>query len=397
MATIGLDVPALDSATLASEILRLSALAQDASIDMQGWRPFLEACTHAFGARAAVLLLRFVPPVRPVAEDRYFGISPAYAMDYAERAFAQDAILAEASRRPPGSTFRLEDICPSAAERAAAPVVREWLWPQGLDDVLGLVVNPGQPFSAMLLLLTHARQAPFVPDAETLLRALYPHLARAATVHRQLERARSLTILAEEVLDRTSAGVLCVGRSRRVLLANAAARALLAARDGLHLDDGRLEIDDRQAAPAVQAAIDAAMGREAVIDSADVAPCEACAILPRPSGRAALTVLTTPLLTCDKLSNDERGLALVFLHDPEETPALRASDLAAMFGLTPAQATLAVLLAQGLSLEDIAVRLGLTLNTVRTRVKQVFERTQTSRQVELVRRLVLSAATFRRR
>jgi DNA-binding CsgD family transcriptional regulator len=191
--------------------------------------------------------------------------------------------------------------------------------------------------------------------------------------------------------------VLCLGRSRRVLLANARARALLAERDGLRLEGEHLQIDDRQAAPAVQAAIDAALGREAVIDSRDVAPCEACATLPRPSGRAALTVLTTPLLTCDKLSQDERGLVLVFLHDPEETPPLRESDLAAMFGLTPAQAKLAALLAQGLSLEDVAARLGLTLNTVRTRVKQVFERTQTSRQADLVRRLVLSAAAFRRR
>jgi DNA-binding CsgD family transcriptional regulator len=59
-----------------------------------------------------------------------------------------------------------------------------------------------------------------------------------------------------------------------------------------------------------------------------------------------------------------------------------------MFGLTPAEAALARLLAQGHSLTEAAAHLCVTRETTRSRLKNIFEKTQTHRQAELVRLLV---------
>ena len=63
--------------------------------------------------------------------------------------------------------------------------------------------------------------------------------------------------------------------------------------------------------------------------------------------------------------------------------------LQGLYSLTQAEAELVGLLAQGLSLEEAARQRSVTMNTVRSQLKQVFSKTDTKRQGQLVR-LVLS-------
>ena len=73
-------------------------------------------------------------------------------------------------------------------------------------------------------------------------------------------------------------------------------------------------------------------------------------------------------------------------------PRLDAGLLATMFDLTGAELRVALLLAQGLSSDDMASRLGVQSNTVRGHIKQLLAKTQTRRQVQLVALLWRSAA-----
>lgn len=54
------------------------------------------------------------------------------------------------------------------------------------------------------------------------------------------------------------------------------------------------------------------------------------------------------------------------------------------FALTPAEARLAALLATGCSLEDAGDALGITRETARSRIKAIFQKTDTNRQGQLV-------------
>ena len=72
--------------------------------------------------------------------------------------------------------------------------------------------------------------------------------------------------------------------------------------------------------------------------------------------------------------------------------ATRASNdemLRALYGLTAAEAVLTRLLVQGLPLAEAAAQLGVRVQTVRTRLKTIFEKTDTHRQAELVRLVLL--------
>jgi len=68
--------------------------------------------------------------------------------------------------------------------------------------------------------------------------------------------------------------------------------------------------------------------------------------------------------------------------------------LQGLYDLTPAEAEILRLLAEGRSLEEVAQQRGITMNTVRSQLKQVFAKTDTRRQGELVRLVLTGVASL---
>lgn len=62
--------------------------------------------------------------------------------------------------------------------------------------------------------------------------------------------------------------------------------------------------------------------------------------------------------------------------------------VARKFNLTPAEARLAAALASGAWLQNYAQTSGVSINTVKTQLRMLFQKTGTSRQVDLVRLLL---------
>lgn len=98
-------------------------------------------------------------------------------------------------------------------------------------------------------------------------------------------------------------------------------------------------------------------------------------------------------LKLELASGPEPGSVWLHLVDVG-APRLDAQVLATMFGLTNAEVRVALLLAQGLSSEDMASRLGVQSNTVRGHIKQLLAKTQTRRQAQLVAWLWRCAAVM---
>jgi DNA-binding CsgD family transcriptional regulator len=76
--------------------------------------------------------------------------------------------------------------------------------------------------------------------------------------------------------------------------------------------------------------------------------------------------------------------ALLVLSDLNKPSGIQPHVLEQTFGLSPAEARLAALMATGISPERAAERLGLARATVRNQLKAVFAKTETHRQSEIV-------------
>ena len=81
----------------------------------------------------------------------------------------------------------------------------------------------------------------------------------------------------------------------------------------------------------------------------------------------------------------QADLVLVSFSDPAADHAASAEVLKEMLKLTKTEARVALALAHGETMHDIAADFDVSLNTVRTHVASAFAKTQTSRQADLVR------------
>ena len=83
-----------------------------------------------------------------------------------------------------------------------------------------------------------------------------------------------------------------------------------------------------------------------------------------------------------------RPLAMVLVNDADRGGAIEPENLERLYDLTPAQARLLVALVDGRRLADYAEEAGVSINTVKSHMKQIFEKTGENRQTDLVRRVL---------
>jgi len=80
----------------------------------------------------------------------------------------------------------------------------------------------------------------------------------------------------------------------------------------------------------------------------------------------------------------------VFISRPEERHIIPPKIIQQFFGLTKTESMVTSLLAQGIGVEEIASRLGVSVYTVRTHIRSIFKKTGVSKQTELIRRVLKS-------
>jgi DNA-binding CsgD family transcriptional regulator len=167
-----------------------------------------------------------------------------------------------------------------------------------------------------------------------------------------------------------------------VIAANAAADRLFD-RD-IRISNRRLAVRDRTASRELAALLDQLA---ALLDRLRVAPETAAMAAPpimirRESGRG---VVARALPVSGAARGPFLGArALLILSDMGERRPACAKTLSRAFGLTPAEARLAVLIADGRSLDEAAGRIGIKSQTGRNQLKAIFAKTGTHRQAELV-------------
>ncbi|MSO75674.1 MAG: helix-turn-helix transcriptional regulator [Alphaproteobacteria bacterium] len=90
------------------------------------------------------------------------------------------------------------------------------------------------------------------------------------------------------------------------------------------------------------------------------------------------------------------AVVLILISDPDREKSGIARDLRALYGLTPAEADVAVALAEGKTLDRVAEERGVSRETVRFQLKAIYAKTGTSRQAELARLVLTAPVDFQR-
>lgn len=114
--------------------------------------------------------------------------------------------------------------------------------------------------------------------------------------------------------------------------------------------------------------------------------------MPQPSGRRPFILTIVPLQPLEGSISAGRAAQIV-VTDPERAVVLDPAGLRALFGLTAAEAGVAVAMLRGDPIQRVADNLGITLSTARIHLSRVHEETRTRKQAQLVR-LLMDIAGF---
>jgi DNA-binding CsgD family transcriptional regulator len=108
-------------------------------------------------------------------------------------------------------------------------------------------------------------------------------------------------------------------------------------------------------------------------------------------GDPIMQLVVTPLAQeeSDGIVDLAGPYALVVLKSLDVEGPLSGTLLHDLYGLTPAETRLSIMLLQGATLSEIAEWASVSLNTVRTQLKSIFAKTGIKRQTDLVRKLSL--------
>ncbi len=177
-----------------------------------------------------------------------------------------------------------------------------------------------------------------------------------------------------DILDRLPLGVVVVGFGCEVCEMNEPAQEIVSLDDGVWIDHQTLKAHSNSETKHLHAVVDRMVDPERGTLTAG----DDVVALSRPSMLPSLSAMVAPFNSSDESSSEP--LAVIFLSDPHRQNNLDSARLETIYGLTPAQARLTILLVQGLSLEEAAKKLNVSLNTVRSHLRQIFSKTDTKRQ-----------------
>lgn len=193
-----------------------------------------------------------------------------------------------------------------------------------------------------------------------------------------------------EALDWLDQGMMILDGESRILFANAYARDILAnGRGALFILEGRLHARGRA---------DGAILRSLIVRCKDrTMNGQSPTILPQPFrlGSPPLFVLAAPLTVCAGLSAQGTGCCVLSIVDPARVRVPSERELRFHFGLTATEASVAVHVLCGDGLKAAARRLGISVETVRSHLRHIFDKTGVKRQAELVRLLLSSCHVIR--
>lgn len=355
----------------------------EAPLSADGWTRALPSIAAATGSDRACLLIQS-------AKDR--AVEFAAGFEFTPEHLADVAAATEAGRIPgwvqalPAGIPILSASAMSDREFLRSTFFNETLRPMGV--FYGLALAPLSTGRSRVYLVSDRRLGRENYDSSHVasLQWLVPHIATALQVSQRLASVELHAASAYAALDQLETGFFLVDAEARILFANRIAETLLAGDDALFTEGGALGVRDPNAGPALRRAIAGCAD-----PSSFVRPPRRVISIRREGECAGHRMIVSPLRP-DAVESTmglgpSRPVALVLI-DADREQRSEANWLRRRFGLTAAEAEVALEIVKGDGRDAAAARLGITVATVRTHLIRIFEKTGVGRQAELVRLLL---------
>jgi len=366
------------------EFSRLAALVYRGTMEPLPWAGIIEALHRLLQASWVTLILRPASDQHQammINMGREGGPHVAASPHIDPGVFALDPFM-----NLPGDRIVTADEVIGENNWLNSEYYKQFCAPAGVRYVMGADIHTDEGSECRLRVCRPAESPPFDEGEKALCRMLLPHFENAVQLYTRLDVAESERQLLAGTVDRMLLGTVILDEAGTVIKTNSVAHHILRENDGLRIAKGLLEAvysaENRELYRLVKLTL---QGAEA--DGGSMA--QAMSIT-RPSGRAKLGLALSKIRQGEWLESRHRPTVAVFIRDPESRTQASREMIQRVFGLTPAESSLALLLADGLSLDEATAQLGVRKNTARAQLRAIFSKTGVTRQTALVRLLLAS-------
>jgi len=345
----------------------------EGTLDPVVWNRTMLEIADAVRASGA-MLFAFNPSNGAMLRDEHHRVDPKVVNDYARYWIFEDFRRHYCWGMPTGQPATEVSL---AIPLKGTRLYHELLVPVDMPHFLPVWLHKSKEKMVALSLQGSNKRGPFdVTDLE-FIRRIFPHIARAFEIRDRLEAADLRASNFANLLNTTTFGVLVLNAQKKILEANAVASALLDG--GSELRRGKDCVLETPGGDRMFRCRDA---------NASQAAADALTHIPR-DGKLPLSVLVLPIRAwrCSWMSGEPAWVLLVF--DPERKLAFNQQLIMRDLTLSEREAKVAALLAAGLQPDQIALRMHVTVHTVRTQLKSAFQKTGCHTQAQLVKRLLL--------
>lgn len=348
------------------------------------WQECLEEIRSFFMANLAVLIFR-PSPSDPISRAAYSGGIPGMDRSYANSFYALDPFV----DLPLDKVFTTERFM-EENKWVNNPFYRNFLAPADVYRMMGADMRTSDGIDCRIR-ICRPKDAPNFSSADKeYCKLLIPHLERCVQLHSNQHAVHATTRLFAAAIDRLMFGTIILDQYGAVMHTNHNADEILARKDGLFISAGKLKAVSTRDNTVLQDLLAKTLVSRSNTQSNEL---EVLSIS-RPKSKCPLGMMIRSLSSEAWAESMRYASVAILLRDPLQSASTSEIAMRRIFGFSPAETALALLLADGLTLEQSAEMLHVTRNTVRTQLKSIFSKTATTRQTDLVRVILGSIAVL---
>jgi len=349
------------------------------------WWTFLNLFRDAVGGNFATLVLR---PPREGDSGLVLNavvVSPEVYDSYNHTYFSLDPFV----DLPADTVVTLQEFMPREA-LLQTDYYQQYMAPIDVFHNMGADLS-GQAGLNARLRVTRPQSSPdFGEDEKQLCQLLLPHLQQSIALHSRIKRTESEREFYAGAIDQLAMGTIILDEEAQILRTNRVADKLLAGNKNLSIKDGRLQVGGRSENQSFRSLLEQVFSAHHNSEPGFVKAFRVGQV----DSVTGLGLLIRPLPIVDSSALQRNPSVAIFIGDQEQRRVAPDDVLAELFGFTPAESALALLLSNGLTLDEASAELGVTRNTAKSHLSSVFSKTGLTRQTKLVQLILKSVAPF---
>jgi DNA-binding CsgD family transcriptional regulator len=351
----------------------------DAALDPSRWTGVLEKiCAFVPGAAANI----FIQDAISKNANAIFGWGndPHYERIYLDK-------YAKINPLFPGLLFwRVGEVSPTSnivpfARMQRTRFYMEYLRPQGWGDCIAVVLEKSPTSCAIFAVPQHEQLGPIDQRRLDRVRLLAPHVQRAVCISKALDLQKTTADMLIETVNVLSVAVLVVDENARIIHVNRSGLALLSQDDIIRSIGGCLYTADAALNGSLRELLRASF-------TGDLAAAAKATVFLLSSQNQARYVAHVLPLTVGERRNARSAVAAVaaiFVQKAELNLLAFPELIGRKFRLTPAEIGVVFAIIEAGGVPEVATLLGLSRDTVKTHLRNIFAKTGTKRQADLVR------------